>query len=80
MNANDDALHALRIRPIGRVDLDGCAALLRCTFNAPPWNDGWTEAAAWRYLAEFADSPGFVGYLAEENGALVGAAFAHRKT
>ncbi len=69
----------LRLRPIARSDLSACAALLMRTFNAPPWNDGWNEATARRYLAEFEDASGFVGYLAEEDGELAGAVFAHRK-
>ncbi len=77
MNTTDSGL---RLRPIARSDLSACAALLMHTFNAPPWNDGWVEATARRYLAEFEDATGFVGYLAEDGSELTGAVFAHRKT
>lgn len=37
------------------------AELYRATFNAPPWNDGWSQQAVEERFAAFGRYPGFVG-------------------
>jgi len=46
--------------------------LYRSVFNAPPWNDGWTEAVAAERLASFAQSPAFQGMGLSMHGEAIG--------
>lgn len=61
------------------VDLDrralpACAALFVETFNAEPWNDGWTVQTATARLEEMLSTPGFVGVALMINERVTGAA------
>lgn len=54
------------------LSLDNIAELapLYCSvFNSPPWNDGWTEAAAIERLESFAKYPRFHGLALFKDGA-----------
>lgn len=41
--------------------LDDCARLFATVFSAPPWDEGWTLAAARARLAEILKTPGAAG-------------------
>lgn len=68
------------IRAITGNDLDACAALLIDAYNCPPWDNHWTMDNARIYLAEFLQVERFRGFLMEEDGVAVGAAFCHSRT
>ena len=57
----------MNIRDIEKQDLPELARLYAAVFNASPWCEPWTEAAALKRLAHFYESKGFIGLLAEEN-------------
>ncbi|MCL2198214.1 MAG: GNAT family N-acetyltransferase [Defluviitaleaceae bacterium] len=61
-------------------DLQACCDLYIKTFNAPPWNDTWTQDAAFRCLSDLSERKRFLGYTLWEGGELVGAVFAYTKT
>ena len=70
----------MKIRELLPEDMDACVDTLRAAYNPPPWNDHWTEETGRRYLADFAASQNFIGYVAVDAEEIVGAMFAHRKT
>ena len=61
-------------------DLVKCCELYTKVFNAPPWNDSWTDEATRRCLGDLSERKRFIGYTLWENDVLVGAVFAHAKT
>ncbi len=52
--------------------LEELAASYARTFNAPPWNDGWTPATAKRRLEGVLSGLGTYGLCAREEGKLLG--------
>lgn len=68
------------IRDITPADIETCAALLIDAYNREPWNDHWTMETATRLLREFMQVERFKGFLLEEDGVAVGAAFCHSRT
>jgi aminoglycoside 6'-N-acetyltransferase I len=68
------------IREFYPDDMETCVRLLVEAYNGEPWNNHWTIETATRYLNEFVSNDNFVGFVACENEAVVGAMFAHRKT
>jgi GNAT superfamily N-acetyltransferase len=69
-----------QIRDIIASDIDACAALLIDAYNREPWLNHWTMESARRYLAEFMQVERFKGFMMEEDGRAVGAAFCHSRT
>ena len=61
-------------------DLQSCCDLYIKTFNAPPWNDMWTDEAALQCLSDLAERKRFLGYTIWDKNELVGAVFAYTKT
>jgi len=62
----------MEIRPLVVSDLPGVAGLYLETFNAPPWNDGWSESAALERLRRYHDMADSVGVVAIEGAKVVG--------
>lgn len=54
------------------TDIPQLARLYVETFNAPPWNDGWTEETAGRRLHQMIHVEDFYGLCAYEDGVLCG--------
>jgi aminoglycoside 6'-N-acetyltransferase I len=69
-----------QIRSITENDLPACAALLIDAYNREPWHNHWTMDTAMRYLSEFLRAERFKGFLMEQDGRAVGAAFCHSRT
>jgi len=61
-------------------DMCKCVELFVQVFNAPPWNNKWTNNTAWKYLQEFSDSKQFLGYTLWDNDIIIGAVFGHLKS
>ena len=59
---------AERIEPFSREHLDECAHLIVATFNEDPWNDSWTIETARKELTWTMGVPGFVGFVALDEG------------
>lgn len=55
------------------TDMDKLAKSYMQTFNAPPWNDQWTEKAACDRMYELYRMPGFLGMVFWEHQMPVGA-------
>jgi GNAT superfamily N-acetyltransferase len=68
------------LKKFSTQDLPACCELYVKVFNAPPWNDSWTDEAVRQCLGDLAERKRFLGYTFWENDALVGAVFAHTKT
>ena len=62
----------LTYKEIEREDLPLLAAMYVETFNAPPWNDAWTEETAGKRLRQMAESETFYGICAFEENVLCG--------
>ena len=61
-------------------DFMACRDLFVRVFNAPPWNDRWTDETASARLWEFTAHKRFVGFTLWEGGTLLGAVFAYAKS
>ena len=68
------------LKKFSTEDLIPCCELYIKVFNAPPWNDSWTDDAVRRCLGDLTERKRFLGYTYWENDTLVGAVFAHTKT
>jgi len=68
----------MNILPIDKVNLHDCIDIFISAYNQAPWNHNWTFAKAKTYLSEYADSPGFVGFVLYDGNKPVGATFAHK--
>ena len=67
----------LSFEPIDAGNVARYVPLYVAVFNAPPWNDGWTEAAAFERLGGFASEARFLGVGALFQGQPVGLALGH---
>lgn len=54
------------------ADIKEYAELFVSVFNAPPWNDGWTNLTARMRIGELLNTGNCVGKAAYENGQLIG--------
>lgn len=70
----------MKILPISPANIATCLPVFIQSYNCAPWNAQWTTEKARQYLTEYADNPHFVGFILEDEGEVVGAAFAHKKT
>jgi len=71
---------SISIRPIVPSDLENCSRLLIKAYNQPPWRHNWNFEQALKYLNEYADVKQFVGFVLVDEGEIMGALFAYRKT
>ena len=62
------------IRAYASGDFGACRDLFIEVFNAPPWNNQWTEATAAVRLRDFIDQKRFLGFTLWEGEVLLGAA------
>lgn len=67
------------IRPMRMSDLPHVVALYSEVFNAPPWNDQWTDAAASRRLSDALHTPGALGLLLWDDDGLVAGLIGHQE-
>ncbi|MGW5365717.1 GNAT family N-acetyltransferase [Actinopolymorpha pittospori] len=57
--------------------LDAAAHLFVSVFNAPPWNDSWSDSSARTRLRDVVETPGFVGVALHQGQDLCGFAIGH---
>lgn len=67
------------IRPLTKNDIPACARILMDVYNNELWQCRWQQETAEKYLTDYLTAGKFLGFAAEENGALCGALFAHEK-
>jgi aminoglycoside 6'-N-acetyltransferase I len=54
--------------------LEQCAAIYPPAYNTEPWNDNWTYATALALLTCYYNTPGFMGWIALQDGKVIGCA------
>lgn len=64
------------IREFYKEDIDIAAQLYIEVFAAPPWNEQWQIGWATERIQTVVDSPGFLGYVYEEEKSIFGAVIA----
>jgi len=62
----------MSIRKIHKIDIEALAELYVSVFSSPPWNETWEISWAVTRLTEIYESPGFVGFIYEQNDEFVG--------
>ncbi len=63
----------IEIKTIDSIkSLKDCAKVLVDAYNAEPWNDNWTNEKALEKLICFYNSPKFLGWMAFQEGKLLG--------
>ncbi len=67
------------IRTLTNADIPACAEILCAVYNNELWQCRWTSKTARAYLEDYVRAEKFVGYIAEEQGRVAGALFAHEK-
>ncbi len=67
------------IRAMVESDIPQCAEILCAVYNNEMWQCHWTSETAAAYLADYFYASKFVGFVAEDDGEIVGALFAHEK-
>ena len=61
----------MEIRTVEARDIDALASILTAAFNAPPWNEHWSEENA---------APRFYGHVILADGEIAGALLGHLRT
>lgn len=67
------------IREIRRADIPACAGILCSVYNNDLWQNRWEQATAMEYLSDIFNMPKFLGYVIEEDGAILGGLLAREK-
>ncbi|MBQ8555373.1 MAG: GNAT family N-acetyltransferase [Clostridia bacterium] len=67
------------IRPLTTADVPACADILCAVYNNEWWQCRWSSGDAAAYLADYMEARRFIGFAAEQDGRVIGAAFAHEK-
>ena len=67
----------MEIRNILKADLKELSNLMVEIYNAPPWNDKWTEETAKESLSNILDFPDFYGNLIVDCDEIIGAILGH---
>jgi len=62
----------MNVRQMQKSDLLDCVEVFIKVYNAEPFEDGWTEEAAGRRLADLWNTPGCLGFVAEEEHRVLG--------
>lgn len=67
----------MEIRKISKSDLKDLSKLMVSVYNAPPWNDKWTEESAFESLNTILQFPKFYGNLIVDENKIIGAIMGH---
>lgn len=68
-----------RIREMGQEDISVCAQILCSVYNNDLWQCRWSLERAAQYLLDITKMPGFVGFVLETDGRILGGIFAREK-
>lgn len=69
----------MKIRKILKSDLKELAKLMVSIYNAPPWNDKWTEETALESLYTILEFPKFYGNVIVDGDKIIGAIMGHNR-
>jgi aminoglycoside 6'-N-acetyltransferase I len=64
-------------RAMHKSDLLDCVSVFLKVYNAPPFEDNWSEESAGLRLAELWSTPGCLGFVAEEDHRVLGFVIGH---
>ena len=67
------------VRKMKSADIPFCADILCKVYNNELWQCRWTSETACAYLEDYFDEKKFVGFIIEEDNAVIGAMFTHEK-
>ncbi|RLK63939.1 GNAT family N-acetyltransferase [Atopobacter sp. AH10] len=67
----------MNIRKVVHSDIIALAQLMLSVYNAPPWNEEWTEKTARQSLESLLTFPHFYGNVMEKDGKIVAAMLGH---
>jgi len=67
------------IREKRRSDIPACADILCSVYINDLWQNRWEQATAMEYLSDIFNMPKFLGYVVEEDGAILGGLLAREK-
>lgn len=67
------------IKKILKSDLKDLARLMVSVYNAPPWNDKWTEETAFESLLTVLEFPTFYGNIIVDEDRIIGAIIGHTR-
>ena len=67
------------IKKILKSDLKDLARLMVSVYNAPPWNDKWTEETAFESLVTLLEFPTFYGNIIVDEDRIIGAIMGHTR-
>lgn len=67
------------IRELKETDIPACADILCSVYNNELWMCRWAKEVAESYLQDFFGHSKFVGYVAQEDSAIIAGLFAHEK-
>lgn len=67
------------IKKILKSDIKDLARLMVSVYNAPPWNDKWTEETAFESLVTLLEFPTFYGNIIIDEDRIIGAIMGHTR-
>ena len=67
----------MNVRQMQKSDQLDCVDVFIKVYNAEPFEDGWTEEMAGRRLADLWNTPGCLGFVAEEEHRVAGFVIGH---
>ena len=69
----------MNIKRILKSDLKDLARLMVSVYNAPPWNNKWTEETAFESLVTLLEFPTFYGNIIIDEDRIIGAIMGHTR-
>lgn len=69
----------MNIKRILKSDIKDLARLMVSVYNAPPWNDKWTEETAFESLVTLLEFPTFYGNIIIDEDRIIGAIIGHTR-
>ena len=67
----------MNLRECISADLPACARFFSKVFNAPPWEENWNEESSLQRLSDCANTPNFIGLVAEDDAGIAALAFGY---
>ena len=69
----------MNIKRILKSDIKDLARLMVSVYNAPPWNNKWTEETAFESLVTLLEFPTFYGNIIIDEDRIIGAIMGHTR-
>ena len=69
----------MKVRTLEKRDITACADILCSVYNNEMWQCRWSQETAVEYLTDFYNMQKFIGYILEDEEAILGGIFAREK-